>query len=144
MGNRTLTTTNKARSLGIVFDDNMLFDAHVSDIYRSSFYQLKNLSKISKYLTQESSEIALHAFITYKLDYCNSIVPNKIVKRCHFYHERFHDASCKVTVISQAGLLRREKIMYSCFEKGCQKKKKIVKAYATVPKKMLEIPNKFQ
>ena len=77
MGNRTLT----ARSLGIAFDDNMLFDAHVSDICRSSFYQLKNLSKISKYLTQESSEIALHAFITYKLDYCNSIVPNKIVKR---------------------------------------------------------------
>ena len=31
MGNAMLTTTaNKARSLGVVFDDNMLFDAHVS------------------------------------------------------------------------------------------------------------------
>ena len=31
MGNATLTTTaNKAKSLGVVFDDKMLFDAHVS------------------------------------------------------------------------------------------------------------------
>ena len=36
------------RSLGVVFDHNMLFDVHVSDICRSSFYQLRNLSKIRK------------------------------------------------------------------------------------------------
>ena len=59
-----LTTTANARSLGVVLDDNMLFDVHVSDICRSSFNQLRNLSKIRKYLTQESSEIAVHAFIT--------------------------------------------------------------------------------
>ena len=62
------------RSLGVVLDDNMLFDAHVSDICRSSFNQLRNLSKIRKYLTRESSEIAVHAFITSKLDYCNSLL----------------------------------------------------------------------
>ena len=54
--------------LGVVVDDNMIFDAHVSDICRSSFNQLRNLSKIRKYLTRESSEIAVHAFITSKLD----------------------------------------------------------------------------
>ena len=44
MGNERLTTTANARSL----DDNMLFDVHVSDICRSSFNQLRNLSKIRK------------------------------------------------------------------------------------------------
>ena len=68
MGNERLTTTTNARSLGVVFDGNMLFDMHVSDICRSSFCQLSNLSKIRKYLTQESSEIAVHAFTTSKLD----------------------------------------------------------------------------
>ena len=38
------------------------------------FNQLRNLSKIRKYLTQESSEIAVHAFITSKLDYRNSLL----------------------------------------------------------------------
>ena len=74
MGNEKLTTTAKARSLGVVIDDNMIFDVHISDICRSSFYQLRNLSKIRKYLTRESSEIAMHAFITSKLDYCNSLL----------------------------------------------------------------------
>ena len=52
----------------------MLFDVHISDICRSSFNRIRNLSKIGKYLTQESSEIAVHAFITSKLDYCNSLL----------------------------------------------------------------------
>ena len=43
MGNERLTTTANARSLGVVLDDNMLFVVHLSDICRSSFYQLRNL-----------------------------------------------------------------------------------------------------
>ena len=70
MGNERLTTTATARSLGVVLDDNM----HVSDICRSLFNQLRNLSKIRKYLNQESSKIAVCAFITSKLNYCNSLL----------------------------------------------------------------------
>ena len=39
MGNERLTTTANARSLGVVLDDNMLFDVHVSEICRSSFIE---------------------------------------------------------------------------------------------------------
>ena len=73
MGNERLTTTATARSLGVVLDD-MLFNMHVSDICRSLFNQLRNLSKIRKYLNQESSKIAVYAFITSKLNYCNSLL----------------------------------------------------------------------
>ena len=74
IGNERLTTTANAKSVGVVLDDNMFFHMHVSGICRSSFNQLRNLSKIRKYLTQESSEIAVHAFITSKLDYRNSLL----------------------------------------------------------------------
>ena len=74
IGNERLTTTANAKSLGVVLNDSMLFDVHISDICRSSFNRIRNLSKIGKYLTQESSEIAVHAFITSKLDYCNSLL----------------------------------------------------------------------
>ena len=74
IGNERLTTTANARSLGVVLDDNMLFGVHVSDNCRSSFNQLRNLSKIRKYLTRESSKIAVHAFITSKLVYYNSLL----------------------------------------------------------------------
>ena len=74
IGKERLTTTANARSLGVVLDDNILFGVHVSDICRSSFNQLRNLSKIRKYLTRESSKIAVHAFITSKLVYYNSLL----------------------------------------------------------------------
>ena len=51
MGNERLKTTANARSLGVILDDNMLFDVHLSDICKSSFYQSRNLSKVRKYLT---------------------------------------------------------------------------------------------
>ena len=48
MGNVRLTTTANARTLEVVLDDSTLFDVHVSDICRSSFYQIRNLSKKKK------------------------------------------------------------------------------------------------
>ena len=52
IGNEKLTTTPSARSLGAVLDDDMLLDVHVSDICRSSFNHLRNLSKITQYLVK--------------------------------------------------------------------------------------------
>ena len=43
---------------------------HVSSICISSFYHLRNLSRIRKYLIKESVAVAVHAFVTSKLDYC--------------------------------------------------------------------------
>ena len=48
--------------------------AHVSSICRSSFYHLRNLSRIRKYFTKESAEVAVHAFVTSQLDYCNALL----------------------------------------------------------------------
>ena len=47
---------------------------HVSSICRSSFYHLRNLSRIRKYFTKESAEVAVHAFVTSKLDYRNALL----------------------------------------------------------------------
>ena len=52
IGNEKLITTANARSLGAVLDDDILLDVHVSDICRSSFNQLRNLSKITQYLVK--------------------------------------------------------------------------------------------
>ena len=53
-GNKKLTTTAIARSLGVVIDDNIIFHVHIADICRSSVYQLRNLSTIRKYLTRHA------------------------------------------------------------------------------------------
>ena len=47
---------------------------HVSNICGSSFYLLRNLSRIRKHLTKESAAVVVHAFVTSKLDYCNALL----------------------------------------------------------------------
>ena len=47
---------------------------HVNKICKTSYYHLRNISKIRKYLTEETTEILVHAFVSSKLDYCNSLL----------------------------------------------------------------------
>ena len=74
VGDESVAASQSARSLGVIFDEHMSFHAHVSSICRSSFYRIRNLSRIRKYFTKESAEIAVHAFVTPKLDYCNALL----------------------------------------------------------------------
>lgn len=45
----------------------------ISTVIGSSFYQLCILAKIKHFLTDKTLEMAVHAFITSRLDYCNSL-----------------------------------------------------------------------
>ena len=47
-------------------------EQHVKKICSEANYHLRNISKIRKYLTLDSTQILIHAFISSKLDYCNS------------------------------------------------------------------------
>lgn len=63
-------------NLGVVFGDTMSFKSHIADVCKSSFYHLRNtcISRIRKYLTREATEMVVYAFVTSKLDYCNSLL----------------------------------------------------------------------
>ena len=91
IGDESVTAPQSARSLGVIFDEHMSFHAHVSSICRSSFYHLRNLSRIRKYFTQESAEVAVHAFVTSKLDYCNALLfglPKYQLQRLQYVQNR--------------------------------------------------------
>ena len=47
---------------------------HVKKICVSCHYHLRNISNIRKYLSEDTSEILVHAFISSKLDNCNSLL----------------------------------------------------------------------
>jgi hypothetical protein len=57
-----------------MLDETFSFDEHVKQVCKSSFFHFRNVSRIRKYLTKDSVEIIIHAFITAKLDYCNSLL----------------------------------------------------------------------
>ena len=65
---------SSARNLGVIFDECCNMVEHVNKICKTSYYHLRNISKIRKYLTEETTEILVHAFVSSKLDYCNSLL----------------------------------------------------------------------
>lgn len=74
VGDVDVAPVKAASNLGVVFDDTMSFKSHISDVCKSSFYHLRNISRIRKYLTRGTPEMVVHAFVTSKLDYCNSLL----------------------------------------------------------------------
>ena len=51
----------------------MSLDHHIKHLCKSFVCHLRNLFRIRKYLNKESAATVVHAFITSKLDYCNSL-----------------------------------------------------------------------
>ena len=63
-----------ARNLGAYFDSNMTLVPFINNTCKSAFSQLYNIRRIRKYLTTDISNTLVHAMITSRIDYCNSLL----------------------------------------------------------------------
>ena len=64
----------RTRERFVVFDSKLFMASHITKICASLFYYIYNVRWIRKYLSRQSSEILVHAFITSCLDYCNGLL----------------------------------------------------------------------
>ena len=51
----------------------MYLDQHIKSLTRTGFFQLRNIAKIRGTVSHSELEMIIHAFISSRLDYCNSI-----------------------------------------------------------------------
>ena len=54
---------------------------------RSGFFHIRNIARIKRHLSFESNQILIHAFVTAKLDYCNSLyygLPNHLIQKLQY------------------------------------------------------------
>ena len=58
----------------MVFDSHMRFEGQVSSIFNASIFKIRNISRIRKYLSVESTETLVHAFVTCRLDNGNALL----------------------------------------------------------------------
>ncbi len=61
------------RNLGVIFDSTFKFEKQISSVVKASFFQLRLLAKVKPFLPRKEFESVIHAFITSRLDYCNSL-----------------------------------------------------------------------
>ena len=66
VGECVVKTKRVVRNLG------SWFDSHISKLCSSAFFQLHNISRIRKFLSPVETKSLVHAFVTSRVDYCNS------------------------------------------------------------------------
>ena len=74
IGQTEVSPVASARNLGTWFDTHLDMGTHITKTCSSAFYYLYNIRHIRKYLSRESTEKLVHAFISSRLDYCNSLL----------------------------------------------------------------------
>ena len=76
VGDSQISSSPKVRDLGVIFDSCLSLDAHISNICRSTHFHLRNIGRIRTLLTFHATAQLIHALITTRLDFCNSILYN--------------------------------------------------------------------
>ena len=74
LGDYNVAFQSNVCSLGVHLDSQMTTRTHEQRIYRLSFYQLRQLRSVRPSLSETSCSALVHAFITSRLDYCNSLL----------------------------------------------------------------------
>ena len=82
-----ISSSDSVRNIGVIFDRTWSMSPHINNVCKSSFYHLRNIARKRKYLSFKSIETLVHAFITSKLDYCNSAfygLPKYLLKNLQY------------------------------------------------------------
>ena len=65
--------SKSVKNLGVYLDQRLSLHSHVSQVSSHCHHLLRNIGKIRNLLSQKQVEVLVHAIISSKLDYCNSI-----------------------------------------------------------------------
>ena len=68
VGSTDVCPVTVARNLGSWFDEQLTMSTHISKLCGVAFYHLHNIKRIRKYLSRESTEMLVQAFITSRVD----------------------------------------------------------------------------
>ena len=80
----TVDCLTTAKNIGVMFNNSLSMFMHVTAVCKSSFFHLRNIFKICKFLSYDTCKILIHAFVTARIHYCKSLLygqPKRILKR---------------------------------------------------------------
>ena len=74
IGSFPIEPVQRVRDLGVTFQNDLRTDIHVKNICKSSYLALHKIGQIRNLLDKSTTEKLVHAFITSRLDFCNSLL----------------------------------------------------------------------
>ena len=81
VGSTVIHPVATAKSLGVYFDQFLSFERHLLALSKACHFQLRQLKPVCKRLDRGTVQMLLQAFISSRLDYCNSLYSGLPVTR---------------------------------------------------------------
>ena len=73
-GDSSAEPSSVIRNLGVFFDQELSMKSHISSVCRTAYFHLRNVARTRKFITDDAAKSLVHAFITSRIDYCNSLL----------------------------------------------------------------------
>ena len=74
IGNTKIPFKQSVKKLRLTLDCHLTMNAHVSNIARTCFFELRRLASIRRFLTSTTTAILVSDFVLSRIDYCNSLL----------------------------------------------------------------------
>ena len=83
LGSHNVPFSDSARNLGFIFDSKLSIKKHVIRICQTAYFELKRISSICRFLTEDATKTLVTSYILPQLDYCNCPLmgtPNSVIQ----------------------------------------------------------------
>ena len=74
IGNAQIPFKESVKNLGFTLDCHLTMNAHVSNIARTCYFEMRRLASIRRFLTSTATATLVSAFVLSRIDYCNSLL----------------------------------------------------------------------
>ena len=74
MGNAQIPFKQSVKNLGFTLDSLLTMNAHVSNIARTCYFELRHLASIRRFLTSTATATLVSAFVLSRINYYNSLL----------------------------------------------------------------------
>lgn len=74
IGNSVIQPASSVKNLGVIMDNTLSYEDHISSICKKTNYHLYRISRIRHHLTRDACETAIHALVTSTLDFSNALL----------------------------------------------------------------------
>ena len=95
IGNSEITQSTSCRNLGVMFDMHAKMDIQITTTCRNCHFHLRNIGSIRHLMTDSAAAQIVHALITSRLDYCNSLLyglPDVSIQKL----QRIQNIACRI------------------------------------------------
>ena len=96
VGNTEVTSETAVKNRDAWFDSTLGMSTHNSKMCSAAFYHLRNISRITKFLSLEDTKTLVHFFVTSRVDYCNSLLYGTPASHLNKVQRVLNAAACLV------------------------------------------------